>query len=85
MDYSPENIARPHRNSRKHFHRQCTALAKAIIFSRIGAPAALSVQQARQTARAVSDSEESDDDVDDQVDREGSCWFIGTKAAKVVC
>ena len=84
MNHLPRNNARRHRNPRKHLHRQRPALASQIVFSRIGTPTTLSIQQARQTARAICDGEEGNDDIDNQIDGEGSGPFIGAKAAEVV-
>lgn len=84
MNHLPRNNARRHRNPRKHLHRQRPALASQIVFSRIGTPTTLSIQQARQTARAIRDGEEGDDDVEDQVDGGWSGPFIGANAAEVV-
>ena len=82
--HSPDSNTRPHRDPREYLQRQSPAPANRIISTRVGAPTALTVQQARQTARAVRDGEESNHDVDDEVDGDGSGRFVGAEAAEVV-
>ena len=45
----------------------------------------MAVQQARQTARAIEDGEEGDQDVGDEVEHEGSGRLVATQPTQVVC
>lgn len=82
---TPNINARPHRHTRKYLHRHRSALTGRRVSPRIRAPPHLPIQQTQQTTRAARDGEEGDDDVDEQVDGEGSRPFVGTEAAEVVC
>ena len=81
---SPKNNTRPHRNPREYLQRQRSAPAQGVIVTGIGAPTALPVQQARETASAVRDGEEGDEDIDDEVDGQRSGRLAATEATEIV-
>lgn len=84
IQYSPKNHPRPHRNPRKHLHGQNPAAAERMVPAGIRAPTAPSVQQAPKADCAVRGAEDGDQDVDEQVEEEGSGRFVRAQAAEVV-
>lgn len=56
-----------------------------MVSTRIRAPTSPAIQQARQAAAAVRDGEESNYNIDDEVECEGGYRFAETEAAEIVC
>lgn len=82
--HSPQNGSRPQPDPRKHQHRKRSPSARRPPAIGIGAPSALPALQSPQAARTVHDGEESDQDVDDDVEEEWGGRFLGVEAADVV-